>query len=365
MPVGKKGEKKPKTASVRNIQKITEFLQDTRRTERLRIRQEKRERTTGKISAIGEPTMSGSDKIPTGEEQLEEGAKAVSNLLKEETNDPVLLALQQLDKKFGDMNVKLDKMNNWKTDIEARVSSAEDTVKTKVALIDKFQDTITFMDETAKETSALTGGTDKTFQNIDLMFQEERVSTVKSVMALEQRLNSLEREVRSYNVRIKGIAVTGATNIKTKVISVLNKAVPDLKAHHIEYVYKIPVKDIEVSEPVHALAPAPTPPEPLLLVRFTDRQMRNKVFFKCKKFKFEPKVTIKDDMIKPDYINWAKAKPQMQEAHSRGKPLKYRYSKLIVDSKSVRIDGVETEAEILLQARESSTLEVVKSKKRK
>ena len=88
--------------------------------------------------------------------------------------------------------------------------------------------------------------------------------------------------------------------------------------------------------------------------------MRNKVFFKSKKYKFEKTIILKDDMIKTDHASWSKAKPQMNAAHTDGKRMKYKFSKLKIDNEFVKIDGVLSKDEILEKAKVESTLVIVK-----
>ena len=79
----------------------------------------------------------------------------------------------------------------------------------------------------------------------------------------------------------------------------------------------------------------------ILLARFNDKAVRNKVYTLSRKNKdkLPIKVVVREDMIKADYDAWSLAKPQMETAHKNEKMCRCRYSKLTIDSKHVPIDG--------------------------
>ena len=129
--------------------------------------------------------------------------------------------------------------------------------------------------------------------------------------------------------------------------------VPDLKKSHLEYVIKItPKQRDDVSDTTGETAGGPTgaagtnkdktTKPPIVLVRFTDKAVRNQVFYEARKSKdkFKPKLVVRDDMTKEDHNAWSLAKPQMQVAHEAGGRSKCKFGRLTIDSKSIPIEGL-------------------------
>jgi len=269
-----------------------------------------------------------------------------------------LKAIHALSTNFGSMfntvEERLDKINdditNWKTSINDKISGFESTLEKNKELMDGWQKTIEFMDTTSKDVTAHAQSIDTTFVNTDLLFQQERVLTVKAFLHVEERLNILEREVKSFNVRVQGLAVPDGKNIKETVVNCFIKAVPELKKSHIEFVAKITVKPEEGKAPLL----------PILLIRFTEKRIRNKVFFNSKKHVFESKIVVKEDMIKQDYEIWSKAKPQMAVAFQANKKPLCRNGKLTINKEITEVDGVESVHDILQKAAAGSTLKIVR-----
>lgn len=295
--------------------------------------------------------------------------------------DPVVAAIAELSAKFdqntGQLNSKLDKIvsdiEEWKTGIEKRVSQNEATIKDREKLMQEMKASIDFMDKTARDTQEQSQTIDITFQNIAKLFQNERLSTVKNMLKLEERVNMLEREVRSFNIRVQGLKIPDAQNIKSVVVKTFSNVVPQLTNSHIEYVYKLPTRKVTTTPKIaggdedgdgeDGEQVKTDDDSPILLVRFTDKNIRNQVFFKSKKFKFDTKLILRDDHIKSDHDKWTKAKPQMSEAHVEGKKSKYKWGKLTINSQQIPIRGVESEATILANALEESTLKIVRKKR--
>ena len=94
----------------------------------------------------------------------------------------------------------------------------------------------------------------------------------------------------------------------------------------------------------------------MILVRFTDKYVRNQVFHLSRKYKEKFTGTVRDDMIQPDYTVWMLAKPQMSSAYERGKKSRCRYGKLVVDSKQIPVDGVISNAQIIAKAADEARL---------
>ena len=140
----------------------------------------------------------------------------------------------------------------------------------------------------------------------------DRKQSHKDRLALNERINTLEREVRAFNVRIQGIPLDQNQNVKAAVVKTLSKVVTSLKNEHIEFAIKIKAKDTSTTAPMvtgEALvlqqAAPKKPPPSIVLVRFTTKAMRNNVFFTAKKDgsteKFGTKIIIREDMIKCDW----------------------------------------------------------------
>ena len=142
------------------------------------------------------------------------------------------------------------------------------------------------------------------------------------------------------------------------MLEILVKLVPELNKSHLDYVIKIassssaqgegPGDDTATGLQV-AMTETPALPaakaktkSPILLVRFTDKALRNKVFFEAKKNKdtFKPKLVIRDDMTKDDHAAWTLAKPQMQVAHTAGQRSKCRHGRLTIENNSTPIEGL-------------------------
>ena len=136
---------------------------------------------------------------------------------------------------------------------------------------------------------------------------------------------------------------------KLAVIKLFSKVVPEIARKDIRYAYKLNLKPRQVATPpVHQLqADAPTdmapakPPPTIVIVRFNDINMRNKVFYLSRKNKDKlPKdIIVRDDQIKTDYDKWCLAKPQMNEAHTQGRRSRYKWGNLVIAGTKTKIQG--------------------------
>ena len=166
--------------------------------------------------------------------------------------------------------------------------------------------------------------------------------------------------------------------MENRIVDKFLPVVPELKLEQIEYAYKIALKPRDkdpgtegaAEESIQADDEAPeleapvdatknkSGPSYIVVVRFTTKQLRNKVFFKSKKHKFTPKLILRNDLIKADYDVWVKAKPQMSIAHDAGKRSRCNDGQLKINGQKIPVDGVETEASIMANAQEEGTLHV-------
>lgn len=273
-----------------------------------------------------------------------------------------------LDSKFDVFETRYrqidEKRIEWETTTNNRLKVIEDAEKARASTFAEWKKTIGYMDTTASEAKGLIDGLDATFIDVEAHLQAERVTNLKDMMRMEERLNMLEREHRAFNIRVQGLDLEGKPNVKAVFFDMFKKVCPDLKKGQIEYAIKITPKladkpDTQQVELAEGDGTAPKkPPGPIVLVRFVDKRTRNRVFHLAKKNKdkFPVKIIVRDDMIRCDYNTWQKAKPQMNIAFTNGKKSKCVYSKLTIDSIVTKVDGVETPAEMIAKAIEETKL---------
>ena len=243
----------------------------------------------------------------------------------------------------------------WKQDIVSQVSAVEQTAKNNTTVLTGFQTTVELMQQVANRTDKQSKTIDTTFDTIFAQLDIDRINVIRKQLKVEERLNQLEREHRSFNIRAQGVKLDAKKNLKDCVLDMFLPLASDLKKSHLEYVIKITSTEKEGSGDTadgangateNALAVQGTgakePRLPILLIRFTDKSIRNKVFFAARKAKdkYKPKLVVRDDMIKDDHKAWTLAKPQMEDAHKAGHRTKCRYGRLTVESKQTPIDGL-------------------------
>lgn len=368
------GKKKHKSKPEYSGPKISAYLTRARRAREDRVRE-----TRDKNSLTGELTTGELD-VQLQDRQLDSPTSEGSEIMSvqgEPPQDPVLKAISDLEislkaemttnktsteKKISDLDTDVKK---WKSEIETKIDAFELKAKKQDEDLVAMKGTVDFMEKTATDVYQHAEGIDKTFINVDMKFRTERLLTVKALLQLEERVNSLERELRAYNIRVQGLKVADGQNIKSAIIQTFKEVAPELQKSHIEYAFKLSSKK-DQAPPLVAEngAGQQAQRDPIILIKFTDKNLRNKIFFKAKKFQFEPKIVVKDDHTKANYEKWQKAKPQMGDAYFEKKKSTYRNGRLTIDSKQIPIVGVDTEAQILAKAYDDAKLDIIRLKKK-
>lgn len=225
----------------------------------------------------------------------------------------------------------------WQGQIAGRLVKVETFVKDTAETIEHLKKTAEFVETTAKEVEAKATGYGTQFKNITDRLDELSVDSKASNIQVKKQMNVLERKLRENNIRVQGIVINDNENAKEAVVRIFKKVISDINKSHIEYAYKIPQKLIQ------GAALEATPPPPIVLVRFSTKGMRNRVFFKARKEKdkFDSKIIVREDMTKPDFALWNKAKPQMAKAFSENKKAMCIQGTLTVDSVITNIDGAD------------------------
>ena len=278
------------------------------------------------------------------------------------SEDPQMkLILQAIDKK---LEFILLSNTTWKKGVEVKIAKLDERVKANTGAIAGMKGVVDFMEKVAKRTDTQTVSVGRSVDAIYAQIEIDRLQTYRSQIALEDRINSLEREHRAYNIRIQGLSPTPNQNLKQLVVDTFSPVVPGLDISTLEYVAKI-TASTKNSDNANAgvsdvlpddqgvgggtAAAKKKQPAVILLARFNDKAVRNKVYVQARKNKIKlPKnVLVREDMIKADYDAWSLAKPQMETAYKGSKMCRCRYGRLTVDSKNVAIDGLlSTEARI-------------------
>ena len=393
-----KPKSKPKTKPIdKNVSSILPFL-----TEREKRQQRRDHMSDTETVPQAQPQAGGAAAQNPGgiepEHEIEasgsqssgnEGSKPPDlDLLKDfASKDPETTILINAMKSLGQgIYARIDNLEKadqkWKADIGTRLNTVETTIKERGAKIAGYNETIEFMQTVAKNTDDQSKGIDKRFRELWAQVDSDRVSTIRAQLEYEDRIKSLEREVRSFNLRVQGIPLKDKQNVKEAVLKTFEKAVPELKKVHIEFAVRIPQKRV-----IHGLMPGlpgeggetgdeqPLPMVPhggaradargpkmaptVVLIRFTDKYIRNQVFFESKRNKdhIPYKIIVREDMIKQDLDVKTLAKPQMEAAYTAGKQCKCRYGKLTIDSRATPIEGVKSREAVIHELNEAARLD--------
>ena len=292
----------------------------------------------------------------------------------EESQLAILKAIEamsaMMDSNFKQLREEEKKRLVWEKDITLRVAANEKTLQDRALKILEVEKSIEFMDSVAKKANAMVNEVEQTFDNIDKHLQGERVLTVREFIRLEDRLDILEREHRAFNMRVQGLPIKKDSNLKQVVVDAFKRVFTGLEIKHIEYVAKVTKGDTpdtpdpadfapdDETEQLETAQGKKKPQGPIVLVRFTDRYIRNKVFglSRKNKDKLGSSIIVRDDMIKGDYNKWKLAKPQMQTAYASGKLSRCRNGNLLIESRKTKIEGVEDTATKLHKAVEEGRL---------
>jgi hypothetical protein len=309
--------------------------------------------------------------------------KGSENTSSEKTeDDPVLSGIKAITEQLSGLKSELfgfkNEVTTWQGSVNTDVSHLKLTTETNKEILDSFQETITYMEKTADESNANMGKINENFAMIYNQLRTERVETMKALLEIQERVTVLERRDRDFNVRILGLRIEDTDNIAEKIVATFVVVCPDLTIKHIEKVYKIPLKpvgqvgatgdntEVKNADDSHTSESdeeidlrdegEPLDQVPVILVRFTDRRIRNEIFHKSKKHKFAKKLSVKEDYTKTDYSKLVKAKPQMKKAFKKKHKNFFTEGNLVVEKKKIKIHGVKTNTQILAEALEKSTL---------
>jgi DNA repair exonuclease SbcCD ATPase subunit len=137
--------------------------------------------------------------------------------------------------------------------------------------------------------------------------------------------NLKDREYKEKNMRILGLQEAGEREITKKtVFGFLSTIYTDLKLENLEYAYR-------VGRPNTDGSPRPA------IVRFKDKQLRNKVYIAVRR-KNLTDIKVTDDLTKADLELRNQALPQMRYAIKHGKKAFFTKGKLKINGKYVKID---------------------------
>ena len=257
-----------------------------------------------------------------------------------------------IDKKLETI---ISQNTEWKTGVTSRLTVAESSIGENKAEISKMKEVVDFMEAVANNTNSRSQSVDKSLETIFAQLEIDRLSSLRAQFRLEERINVLDREVKSFNIRVQGLKPTASQNLKTLVVDTFAKVVPELRASHIEYVAKIAAAKKKatttegddggegVQNEETARAEKNTEPSVILLIRFTDKLLRNKVYAMARKDKVKlGQIIVRDDLVKADYEAWTLAKPQMKTAYSLKQRSRCKDGKLNIESKQIPIKGLKS-----------------------
>jgi hypothetical protein len=182
-------------------------------------------------------------------------------------------------------------------------------------------------------------------------------------------IKALQRQRRERNVRAGGITQMVGESCIQSAHRILVEVITDLKITDIVRAEKvIPRKIPEKKERVVenegdgegetssdeqkdeiplglALGQVPKPWIPNLIIEFTTKEIRDRVFTLGRKHKknFSVKISIREDMIKADWDRYKLARPVMDKHHEDDASVKtnFTYGDMIINSKKTAIPGEE------------------------
>ena len=294
----------------------------------------------------------------------EQGALIMPTLEFAKDNPEMNIILKAIDNKLD--FILLDN-SAWKKKVDENLIKLNQDVGTNKTDIEGMKGVVDYMERVAKRSNAQSDSISQTTEQIFAQLEIDRLGALRREIALEDRLNALEREHRAYNIRVQGLTPTPTTNLRKLIVDTFSKVVPNLELANLEYVAKIVAskkKATSEGEEQDALPQASATkraePSVILLVRFNDKSIRNKVYALARKNKEKlPKnLVVREDMIKVDYDTWSLAKPQMETAHKGKKMCRYRYGRLIVNSENVPIEGLLSTNERIHEMNEGAKIPI-------
>ena len=252
------------------------------------------------------------------------------------SNNNVNAKLLEMDRKsetrFQTLSISL---KTWQQGVDKKLKDVEDTLTKREAFYNSFQQTIDYVEKTAKAVDAKATSYDNRFTAIDTEVSNAAAANLVSQKKTAWSLNAIERQMKENNVRIQGMIIPDEETPKLVVLRVFKAIIPDLEIEQIEYAYAIKSKPPE--DPSQPARP------PIILARFVSKGTRNAVFFKAKKNKdkIPANVIVREDYTKLDLELKTLAKPQMAVAFAAGKKPKFTFGSLKVDGQITKINGAD------------------------
>jgi hypothetical protein len=302
--------------------------------------------------------------------------KANQKMSLESKVDMLIKNIGKLDIKMNILNTTLSakvvnlekniekKITDWKTKYEKRLKTVETYVQStneinakavaNTEAITAMQDRIVKLEESLVKATT----------SIDKLTEELKNTKECSYKAVNKNaflIKTLQRKLREKNVRIQNVEVRENEQPEAAVLRTLNPVFPGLKQTDILSAVKVFKKGFTGIQDEGAPAPVRqgdgeedvdndnvTPArqaQPVLLVEFKTREIRDMIYFdgRKNKTKFLPPIIIREDMIKADYQAWVLAKPQMEAAWRppRSAKVRFQHGRLTINGQRVAIDGIE------------------------
>ena len=246
---------------------------------------------TGEMAEINQ------DKVPTtsqdqdgDESHFEDLLQKIRSIVKDEISEQVNELRKHITSQMDDLR---DNFNRKIADIEESVQFAHSSVA----------ELRTDMNEKVQHSKEELGGL---------------------IEALEEKINSLERHSRSYNVRINGVPEMQAENCFNIVADLMEKIGFGDAAAEIENTHRTGKKD-------------PKRPRQII-AKFHSRPFRNRVIYTAKRRRESDssfKLRIVEDFTKADFKKRKSVIPRMTQAVREGSRATFRNGNLIINGKIV------------------------------
>lgn len=268
-------------------------------------------------------------------------------------NNEILLAIESLKAELKQDLSKTDAsigaldtaVKAWQTGIEDRIIVIEGKVdKLDVPALQYSVDSAVDTANTAEREVDLLK---QKVSSLERRLEESLELIDKSVNKNAELIKSLQRRTRESNVRIQGVKQEDEESPLQATHRYLSHVVPDLKIEDIESVEKIVPRTINKPTIAPVLGAAAPPPEPTypptILIKFKNRQIRDKVYYEARrnKEKFPSKVIVREDMIRADRELWGIAKTQMAEAFTLGVKTKFEWGKLTINGQKTKVKNAD------------------------
>ena len=206
-----------------------------------------------------------------------------------------------------------EQVNELRNHITSQIDDLRDDFNRKIAVI---EESVQFAHSSVAEL--------RTNMNEKVQHSEEELGGL--IESLGEKINSLERHSRSYNVRITGVPKAQAENCFNIVADLMEELGRGYAAAEIENAHRTSKKDPKCPRQI--------------IAKFYSRPFRNRVIYTAKRRResdsnFKPRIV--EDFTQADFKKRKSVIPRMTQAVREGSRATFRNGNLIINGKIVHM----------------------------